>query len=72
MKSKPTNVALALGLIVLTTSAFAAENEPPASSEVTAALQPYLDQYKLAGYIGTIADRTGKIHFVMKPRPLAV
>ena len=40
----------------------AAESEPAASPEVTAALQPYLDSYKLAGIIGIIADRSGKIH----------
>jgi CubicO group peptidase (beta-lactamase class C family) len=39
------------------------ENNPPASSEVTAAMQPYLDSYKLAGIIGIIADKTGKVHY---------
>jgi len=42
---------------------FAAESQPPASPEVTAAMQPYLDSYKLAGVIGVIADKTGKIHY---------
>jgi CubicO group peptidase (beta-lactamase class C family) len=56
-------VALALALIVLTASAFAAEGEPPASPEVAAAMQPYLDHYKLAGVIGIIADRSGKVHY---------
>jgi CubicO group peptidase (beta-lactamase class C family) len=41
----------------------AADNDPPASPEVTAALQPYLDSYKLAGIIGIIADKTGKVHY---------
>jgi len=41
----------------------AAEDNPPASSEVTAALQPYLDGYKLAGVIGIIADKTGRVHY---------
>jgi CubicO group peptidase (beta-lactamase class C family) len=41
----------------------AAEDSPPASPEVTAAMQPYLDSYKLAGVISIIADRTGKIHY---------
>jgi CubicO group peptidase (beta-lactamase class C family) len=63
MKSKLTIVALGLVLIALTSSTFAAESEPPASSEVTAAMQPYLDHYKLAGIIGIIADRNGKIHY---------
>src|ERR1700741_701521 len=63
MSSKLTNVALGLVLIVSTASSFAADSDPPASSEVTAAMQPYLDQYKLAGYIGIIADKTGKVHY---------
>src|ERR1041384_3407359 len=41
----------------------AAESNPPASPEVTAAMQPYLDTYKLAGVIGIIADKTGKVHY---------
>jgi CubicO group peptidase (beta-lactamase class C family) len=41
----------------------AAEGAAPASPEVTAAMRPYLDSYKLAGVIGIIADRTGKVHF---------
>src|SRR4029078_12248806 len=36
---------------------------PPASPEVTAAMKPYLDGYKLAGGIGLIADKTGKVHY---------
>jgi CubicO group peptidase (beta-lactamase class C family) len=55
--------AVASGIlsIVLTTPAYSAEGEPPASPEVTAAMQPYLDQYKLAGVIGIIADKDGKV-----------
>jgi CubicO group peptidase (beta-lactamase class C family) len=41
----------------------AAGNEPPASPEVTAAMQPYLDSYKLAGIIGIITDKNGKVHY---------
>src|SRR5881396_32309 len=41
----------------------AAETNAPASPEVTAAMQPYLDTYKLAGVIGIIADKTGKVHY---------
>ena len=63
MRRKFTIVALGLVSIVLTTSTFAAETEPPASSEVTAAMQPYLDRYKLAGVIGIIADKSGKVHY---------
>src|SRR6266576_535994 len=63
MTSKLVNVALGLALIVLAPSAFAAEGQPPASPEVTAAMQPYLDSYKLAGVIAVIADRNGKVHY---------
>jgi CubicO group peptidase (beta-lactamase class C family) len=42
MRSKLTNVALGLVLIVSTASTFAADSDPPASPEVTAAMQPYL------------------------------
>jgi hypothetical protein len=45
------------------TTGFAAEGNPPASPEITAAIQPYLDSYKLAGIAGIIAGRTGKIHY---------
>ena len=41
----------------------AAGDEPPASPEVTAAMQPYLDSYKLAGVIGIIADKNGEVHY---------
>ena len=44
-------------------SSIAAENGPPASPEVTAAMQPYLDSYKLAGVVAIIADKTGKVHY---------
>jgi len=54
--------ALFLVVLVLNTAA-AAESEPPASPEVTAAMQPYLDSYKLAGVIGLIADKSGKVHY---------
>jgi CubicO group peptidase (beta-lactamase class C family) len=58
------NVALGLVAIALSASnAFATDGDPPASPEVTAAMQPYLDQYKLAGVIGIIADRNGKVHY---------
>src|SRR5277367_3012507 len=42
---------------------FAADAEPPASPEVAAAMQPYVDSYKLAGIIGIIADREGRVHY---------
>jgi CubicO group peptidase (beta-lactamase class C family) len=40
-----------------------AEDVPPASPEVAAAMQPYMDSYKLAGIIAIIADKTGKVHY---------
>ena len=41
----------------------AAGSRAPASPEVTTAMQPYLESYKLAGVIGIIADKSGKIHY---------
>ena len=52
-----------LALIASSASALAADNAPPASPEVTAAIQPYLDQHKMAGIIGIVADKTGKVHY---------
>lgn len=63
MTCKLTTVALGLVVFVLSAPAFAADNAPPASPEVTAAMQPYLDHYKLAGVIGIVADRNGKVHY---------
>jgi CubicO group peptidase (beta-lactamase class C family) len=63
MTSKLINVALGLVLIVLAPSTFAADGQPLASPEVAAAMQPYLDNYKLAGVIGIIADKTGTVHY---------
>ena len=37
--------------------------DAPASPEVTATLQPYLDSFKMGGIIAIIADKTGKIHY---------
>ena len=63
MGSRLITVALVLVLLTLTAYAPAADGAPPASPEVTAAMKPYLDQCKLAGVIGIIADRTGKVHY---------
>src|SRR5215470_18950382 len=49
--------------VLATTARPAAGDEPPASPEVTAAMQPYLDSYKLAGVIGIIADKSGRVHY---------
>jgi CubicO group peptidase (beta-lactamase class C family) len=56
-------VAASLVALLFATPTFAAEPDPPASPEVTAALQPYLGQYKIAGYIGIIADKQGRVHY---------
>jgi CubicO group peptidase (beta-lactamase class C family) len=53
----------ALSLIALAIKTIAAASEPPASPEVTAAMQPYLDSYKLAGVVSLIADKSGKVHY---------
>src|SRR5205085_1538597 len=50
-------------LVALAFNTAAAESELPASPEVTAAMKPYLDNYKLAGVISLIADKSGKIHY---------
>src|SRR6185369_13907550 len=41
----------------------AATHEPPHSPEVTAAMKPYLENYKLAGVVSLIADKSGKVHY---------
>ena len=53
---------LCFTLLAVTTNCLA-DSGPPASPEVTAAMQPYMDNYKLAGIIGIIADKTGKVHY---------
>lgn len=50
-------------LAALISCNFAAASEPPASPEVAAAMQPYFDSYKLAGVIGIVADKTGKVRY---------
>jgi CubicO group peptidase (beta-lactamase class C family) len=50
-------------LLAFAAPAGAVDGNPPASPEVAAVLQPYLDQYKMAGIIGIVADKTGKVHF---------
>ncbi len=64
MKSHPLRT---LFLLLLSTGLVSieviGESAPPASPEVTAALQPYFDSYKLAGAIAIIADKTGKVHY---------
>jgi CubicO group peptidase (beta-lactamase class C family) len=66
MKKSPCRALFLLALLlatVLTRSiSAAADGNPPASPEVRAAMQPYLDSFKLAGLVGIIADKSGKIH----------
>ena len=56
-------ILLSLVTVFATGTSLAANPEAPASPEVAAAMQPYLDSYKLAGIIGIIADKTGKVHY---------
>lgn len=57
--ARPAGIAVLIHLLCVVTG-HAAGAEPPASPEVTAAMQPYLDSHKLAGIVGIIADREGK------------
>jgi len=64
MKTHPLAALLSLTLWAkLAINSLAAESNPPANPEVTAAMQPYLDSYKLAGFNSVIADKSGKIHY---------
>lgn len=54
---------LADGIGLLACGTVPAAGEPPAGPEVAAALQPYPDQHKRAGFVAVIADKTGKVHF---------
>jgi len=63
MKIRLAIVLASLLLTVFIASAIAAEDQPQASPEVSAAMQPYLDGYKLAGVIAIVADKTGRIHY---------
>src|SRR5215471_7975161 len=64
MKTHPLAALLSLTLWpTLAIRSLAAESNPPANPEVRAAMQPYLDSYKLAGFISVIADKSGKIHY---------
>src|SRR6267378_5030856 len=64
MKKSPLDeLFFLLPAVLALTAGFASENGPPASPEVTAAMQPYLDSYKLAGVIGIVADKNGKVHY---------
>ncbi len=56
-------ILAALALISCFMSPVASAGEAPASPEIAAALKPYFDQYKLAGVIAMVADKTGKVHF---------
>lgn len=56
-------LSLAFLTIFLFSNVLAKDADAPASPEITAALKPYFDQHKLAGMIGIIANRDGKIHY---------
>ncbi|MCW3097532.1 MAG: estB 1 [Chthonomonadaceae bacterium] len=56
-------ILITLATLFSAATSFAADPEPPASPEVATAMQPYLDSYKMAGIIGIIADREGKVHY---------
>ncbi|MGC3960980.1 MAG: serine hydrolase domain-containing protein [Verrucomicrobiota bacterium] len=52
---------LALTLVSIALVGFGADAEPPASPVVAAAMRPYLESHKMAGVIGIIANREGKV-----------
>jgi len=54
---------ITLATVFCAASSSAADQEPPASPEVAAAMQPSLDSYKMAGIVGIIADREGRVHY---------
>lgn len=54
---------IVLPLVFSLATRLAADQETPPSAEVAAAMQPYLDSHKLAGIIGIIADKSGKVHY---------
>src|SRR6266853_1563143 len=56
-------ILITLATVFSAATSFAADPEPPANPEVATAMQPYLDSYKMAGIIGIIADREGKVHY---------
>jgi CubicO group peptidase (beta-lactamase class C family) len=56
-------ILITLATVFSAATSFAADPEPPASPEVATAMQPYLDSYKMAGIIGIIADREGKVYY---------
>lgn len=53
--------AFSLLLLLSATSSPAEDSQPPPSPGVAAAMQPYLEGHKLAGIIGIVADREGKV-----------
>jgi CubicO group peptidase (beta-lactamase class C family) len=59
----PFFILITLATVFSAATCLAADPEPPASPEVATAMQPYLDSYKMAGIIGIIADREGKVHY---------
>ncbi len=52
-----------LARLLLGATVLLSAGEPPASPEVTGALRPYLESYKLAGFVAIVADKTGRVHY---------
>src|ERR1041384_678343 len=63
MNFMKTPLLCVLSSVALAINTIAAGGEPPASPEVTAAMKPYLDSYKLAGVVSLIADKSGKVRY---------
>lgn len=63
MRPDRSSLLVGLVMVLMVGSVFAADAQPPASSEIAGAVQPYLDQFKIAGAICIVADRGGKVHY---------
>lgn len=63
MRIRVAAIAAGMLLAMFASSDLAVEDQAPESPEVTAAMRPYLDSYKLAGVVAIIADQTGRIHY---------
>jgi len=62
MRIRLSTVLAGLLLTVFIASAIGAEDQPQASPEVTAAMQPYWTA-TTRGVIAIVADKTGRIHY---------
>ena len=50
-----------LALLLLGTADMAEAAQPPASPQITAAIRPFLETHKIAGFVSIIADRNGEV-----------